>query len=547
MATSWDAATLQTANGSLSGGNLTYLKSGPGDRAMRSVHSIVSGDYYSELLLNGSDDTFGLLNGTPTLPATTDFYPGLDNNGVCAVSDGRVVRGGVNQLAVGALGTQAVGQRICMAVRWKSGTGLVWFRIQNGNWNASGTANPATGTGGIDISALGTPGTTPLFLSTTTYVSGGGTTLRSAASEWAFVPPDGFAEFGPDGSEVVIRPERFDLPLTILDDFWSAQIEPIWYPVVLLDPDVLPDPVYPPASVFELGPEFDEWQWQPAVWSDVEISGGYTFDTPVNLSQSITLGSVTGTWTLNLANTINLSQSITLGSVTQTMTLAFGQTLYQGVILALQNYNDLKTEIIAKLGRGNDANFVARIPTFIGLAEAKLNRKLNTLEREFETNTTLTAGSSTITLPTDFDQMVGVQVVLGGFRMDLTQIDVLNAERWAQTTGVPEHYAIDGSLIYFDAKANVDYVVWYRYRQKFGLSDAVPQNWLILEEPDLYLAMCLAEAFEHIRNMDMAAYWRRMGEMYINDVNNNSVASRKLQPARLDIKPATSFNIFRGE
>lgn len=194
MGTSWNPSTLQTANGALSGGNLTYTKSGNGDRALRSLHSIVSGDYYAEILLNGSDDTFGVLNGTPTLPATTDFFPGTDNNGICAVSDGRVIKNLVNLVGTGGLGTQGVGQRICIAVRWKTGTALFWARIQNGLWNNNGSADPATGTGGFDISSLGTPGTTPIFLSTTTFVSGGGTTLKSATSEWAFSPPSGFLE-----------------------------------------------------------------------------------------------------------------------------------------------------------------------------------------------------------------------------------------------------------------------------------------------------------------------------------------------------------------
>lgn len=60
----------------------------------------------------------------------------------------------VNNTSTGvSLGTRAVNDVIGVAVDFTAG--LIWFRVApSGLWNNSGTADPATGTGGISISAL---------------------------------------------------------------------------------------------------------------------------------------------------------------------------------------------------------------------------------------------------------------------------------------------------------------------------------------------------------------------------------------------------------
>lgn len=65
---------------------------------------------------------------------------------------------------------------------------LAWFRKNGGNWNNNGSANPATGVGGLDISAM--VGTTfrPAF------------SMQNSGEQWAInnslTPPSGFTYFG---------------------------------------------------------------------------------------------------------------------------------------------------------------------------------------------------------------------------------------------------------------------------------------------------------------------------------------------------------------
>ena len=59
-------------------------------------------------------------------------------------------------LQSGALGVRANGNILGVAVDLDAK--LIWYRVApSGNWNGSGTANPATGTGGHNIAALSLP------------------------------------------------------------------------------------------------------------------------------------------------------------------------------------------------------------------------------------------------------------------------------------------------------------------------------------------------------------------------------------------------------
>jgi hypothetical protein len=86
------------------------------------------------------------------------------------------------------------GDVICWAVDLTNKR--LWVRLNGGNWNNSGTANPTTNTGGIDISAVF--GSTPPYAMH--YNNGGwGATVITAnfgASAFAQTVPSGFAAWG---------------------------------------------------------------------------------------------------------------------------------------------------------------------------------------------------------------------------------------------------------------------------------------------------------------------------------------------------------------
>jgi hypothetical protein len=89
-----------------------------------------------------------------------------------------------------AIGSITSGMVIGIAVDLTAN--LIWFRTAS-NWNAGGTANPATGVGGISISAVaGTLFPTFGGGSTNTQVS----TANFGASAFAQSVPSGFSIWG---------------------------------------------------------------------------------------------------------------------------------------------------------------------------------------------------------------------------------------------------------------------------------------------------------------------------------------------------------------
>jgi len=76
-------------------------------------------------------------------------------------------------------------------------------------------------------------------------------------------------------------------------------------------------------------------------------------------------------------------------------------------------YTDLQNAVTEYLARDQDATLIARIPTFIQLAEAKFNRMLFTRQME-QRSTTLTVPTATepqyIALPADFQSMRRVKL-----------------------------------------------------------------------------------------------------------------------------------------
>jgi hypothetical protein len=98
-----------------------------------------------------------------------------------------------NNAIVGAVSvTLATGQVVSIAVDLVNLT--FWARINGGNWNNSGAANPATNTGGISLSGAGFSGQSayPFFAS---FLSGSAVVANFGATAFAYPVPSGFSSW----------------------------------------------------------------------------------------------------------------------------------------------------------------------------------------------------------------------------------------------------------------------------------------------------------------------------------------------------------------
>src|SRR5215472_12657550 len=144
-ATNWNPSDL--SNVTLSGGNLVATVSAA-TGGVRSVASLSSGKYYWECTyttINTNSLTTGLWLASASLGSPTT------GTAWAARSTGNIFINNVNTGST--LGIINPGSVLCIAVDFTAQ--LIWFRVgAAGQWNGSGTANPATGTGGLSTSSI---------------------------------------------------------------------------------------------------------------------------------------------------------------------------------------------------------------------------------------------------------------------------------------------------------------------------------------------------------------------------------------------------------
>lgn len=216
--------------------------------------------------------------------------------------------------------------------------------------------------------------------------------------------------------------------------------------------------------------------------------------------------------------------------------------------MAITTYAELQTAVANWLDR-ND--LTSRIPEFIALAEADLNRTLRT--RLMEERATSSADDEFIALPTDFQRIETLVLEdASGIRTPLIMVtaEQLAASRWGSTvTGRPQYYALIGAefQLYPTPDQTYDFLITY-YQSIPALTDVATSNWVLAAAPDAYLFGALREAGVYLRDPDMM---NMAQSRYADAVESLRLATRRqigalrTEPGQLTLD-RPSFNIYRG-
>lgn len=183
--TSWNQYDM--GNSALTNNNLTATNTATNGNG-RALVGVSTGKYYWEFTFtNFSQVTTGVGLGS----GGSQLVTSLTSGPVTAVIGGGTIY--VNGSSFGSFSPRANGDVIGVAVDLTAN--LIWYRVApSGNWNISGTANPATGTGGIDISVLSKP-LFPIFVLNST--AGQSLTANFGASAFSGAVPSGFTSGWP--------------------------------------------------------------------------------------------------------------------------------------------------------------------------------------------------------------------------------------------------------------------------------------------------------------------------------------------------------------
>jgi hypothetical protein len=195
-------------------------------------------------------------------------------------------------------------------------------------------------------------------------------------------------------------------------------------------------------------------------------------------------------------------------------------------MVGITSYANLQTTVTEYLARDQDTTLIARIPTFIQLAEAKFNRTL--FHRKMEERSTTTVDTSTsepefISLPTDFQSMRRIRLssvdgkpcleFRSGTQMD--EFRVMSGSVAAQ----PQYFTIFGSEIELAPTPDADYTIEMVYRQNVPTLATTDPNWLLTLAPDLYLYGCLLEASPYIKEDARIQTWGSGFKLALDDLN----------------------------
>jgi hypothetical protein len=165
--------------------------------------------------------------------------------------------------------------------------------------------------------------------------------------------------------------------------------------------------------------------------------------------------------------------------------------------MAITTYSELLTAVANWMNRDD---LTDRIPEYIALAEAKLNRTLRV--RQMESAGTDTMSSSAITLPTDWLAYKSLWYTSGGERFEVRNVPVQEVNRFdGGGTGMPSSYYIAGSTVTFFPTAQSDYTTGHIYYQKIpALTVSNTTNWLLTFAPDVYLYGTVLEAAAYMKD-----------------------------------------------
>ena len=184
--------------------------------------------------------------------------------------------------------------------------------------------------------------------------------------------------------------------------------------------------------------------------------------------------------------------------------------------MAITSYADLQTSIANFLARDD---LTAQIPNFIQLAEARINRELETREQEKRVQATLVAGDEYIALPTDLREVREVKLNTSPLTvLSYASPTGLDTQYSSNGQGKPQGYSIVGKEMKVRPVPDSGYTMEIIYIGNVDTLSDVSTPTLFIRSPDLYLYGALTEAYVYLLDEQRAAQYDEKFTRAINEV-----------------------------
>ena len=205
--------------------------------------------------------------------------------------------------------------------------------------------------------------------------------------------------------------------------------------------------------------------------------------------------------------------------------------------MAMSTYAELQTEVSNQLKR---SDLTARIPVYIQLAEARMNRQLRA--RAMITTATLNPSTTlkTLALPTGWMETISFVDDLGD-ELEAVTFDELESLAYGTDKARPTYYAT-ADQIYFDRIADDTYNYKMRYYKRLDLATDL-SNDIPTEAPDIYLYGALAMSAPDLKDDQRVGLWNSIWSSAMREYTHQENRSRRQLRTEFT---GRSFNIIRG-
>ena len=193
--------------------------------------------------------------------------------------------------------------------------------------------------------------------------------------------------------------------------------------------------------------------------------------------------------------------------------------------MAISTYAELQTAVANWLDR---ADLTDRIPEFIALAEARMNRVLRIRLMEGKYTASTVAAQRNYALPAGYLQMRNLQINTTPIRpCQYVTPEIYDRLYGSTTTGTPEIYTIIANEIQLGPiPAGVQTIEMLFYKKITALSGSNTTEAMLTDNPDVYLYGALLEAEPFIMNDERVGLWAQGFQQAISDLQEQDNKDR---------------------
>lgn len=191
-------------------------------------------------------------------------------------------------------------------------------------------------------------------------------------------------------------------------------------------------------------------------------------------------------------------------------------------------YSELLDIAVAYADR-QDLEVNANMDVFIVLAEAKMNRLLKTRKQSARITTPTVTGQEYYSFPPDYAGLRDIQLSSGEDKS--TPVSYMVPEQFNTQRNCPfggkMYYTIIANQIQIFPKIDSGSEIELVYYQKVPpLNSTDDNNWMSLDNPDVYVAGVVAEIELFVKNYEVASSWSSRMASAINEIDNSDEIER---------------------